>query len=83
METLELSLTEYESIRPSPVHFPVKVGHDYPEFERVVAVSDGYALVERIGAAAEVARRSSSLTGKRRKPGLTSRTTLVRPSSRT
>ena len=52
----ELSLREYEEIRASPVHFPVKVGHDYPEFERVVAVSDGYAVVEKIGAAAEVAK---------------------------
>ena len=56
VETLELSLREYEEIRASPVHFPVKVGHDYPEFERVVAVSDGYAVVEKIGAAAEVAK---------------------------
>ena len=57
IETLELSLAEYESIRASPIRFPVKVGHDYPEFERVVAVSDGYAVVEKIGAAAEVARK--------------------------
>ena len=56
VETLELSLREYEEIRGSPVHFPVKVGHDYPEFERVVALSDGYAVVEKIGAAAEVAK---------------------------
>jgi 5-bromo-4-chloroindolyl phosphate hydrolysis protein len=56
IETLELSLAAYESIRASPVRFPVKVGHDYPEFERVVALSDGYAVVEKIGAAAEVAK---------------------------
>ena len=56
IETLELSLAEYESIRASPIRFPVKVGHDYPEFERVVALSDGYAVVEKIGAAAEVAK---------------------------
>jgi hypothetical protein len=57
VETLELSLREYEEIRASPVHFPVKVGHDYPEFERVVAVSDGYAVVEKVGAAAEIAKK--------------------------
>jgi hypothetical protein len=56
-EKLELSLREYEEIRASPVHFPIKVGHDYPGFERVVAVSDRYAVVEKIGAAAEVAKR--------------------------
>jgi len=32
---IELSIAEYESIRSSPVRFPVKLGHDYPEFERV------------------------------------------------
>ena len=70
IETLELSLAEYESIRASPIRFPVKVGHDYPEFERMVALSDAYALVEKIGAAAEVAKDArSSLTGKRRQPG--------------
>jgi len=57
IETLELSLREYEEIRASPVHFPVKVGHESPEFERVVALSDGYAVVEKIGAAAEVAKK--------------------------
>jgi hypothetical protein len=56
-EKLELSLREYEGIRASPVHFPVKVGHDYPEFERVVAVNDDYVVVEKIGAAADVARK--------------------------
>jgi len=29
---IELSIAEYESIRSSPVRFPVKLGHDYPEF---------------------------------------------------
>jgi hypothetical protein len=57
-DKLELSLREYEEIRASPVRFPFKVGHDYPVFERVVAVSDGYAVVEKIGAAAEVKRGS-------------------------
>ena len=83
-ETLELSLAEYESIRASPIRFPVKVGHDYPEFERVVALSDGYAVVEKIGAAAEVAKtldpRSRVKGGSL---GLTSRTSRVSPSSRT
>jgi hypothetical protein len=56
-ETLELSLRDYESIRGSPIRFPVRVGHDYAEFERVVALNDGYAVVEKIGAAAEVAKK--------------------------
>jgi hypothetical protein len=36
VEMIELSIAEYESIRSSPVRFPIKPGHDYPEFERVV-----------------------------------------------
>ncbi|HLM94169.1 MAG TPA: hypothetical protein VK273_10185 [Gaiellaceae bacterium] len=57
VEKLQLSLREYEEIRASPVHFPVKVGHESADFERVVALSDGYAVVEKIGSAAEVAKK--------------------------
>jgi hypothetical protein len=57
VETVELSLGEYETIRTSPVRFPVKPGHDYPEFERVVDENDRYAVVEKFGEAAEVVRR--------------------------
>jgi hypothetical protein len=46
---IELSICEYESIRSSPVRFPVKLGHDYPEFERVVEEREHYAIVEKCG----------------------------------
>jgi hypothetical protein len=36
IETMHLSMAEYERIRSSPTHFPVAVGHDFPEFETVV-----------------------------------------------
>ena len=36
VEMIELSIAGYESIRSSPVRFPIKLGHDYPEFERVL-----------------------------------------------
>jgi hypothetical protein len=45
---------EYERIRRSPTWFPIAVGHDLPEVEDVVEVSDRYAVVEKRGEAAEV-----------------------------
>jgi hypothetical protein len=57
IETIELSIAEYEAIRSSPVRFPVKAGHDYPEFERVVQEHDGYVVVEKFGEAGRVSRK--------------------------
>ena len=57
VELIELSIAEYESIRSSPVRFPVKPGHDYPEFERVVKERDHYAIVEKFGEAARIVRK--------------------------
>jgi hypothetical protein len=56
-ESIKMSMAEYERIRSSPTHFPVVVGHDFPEVERVVEASDGYVVVEKKGAAAEVAAK--------------------------
>jgi hypothetical protein len=56
-ETLELSLGEYESIRSSPVRFPIKPGHEFSEFERIVEENERYVVVEKFGKAAEVVRR--------------------------
>jgi hypothetical protein len=57
VEMIELSIAEYESIRSSPVRFPVKLGHDYPEFERVVEEREHYVVVEKFGEAAMVAEK--------------------------
>jgi hypothetical protein len=57
VDTIELSIAEYESIRSSPVRFPVKLGHDYPEFERVVEEREHYAIVEKFGEAARVVKK--------------------------
>jgi len=57
VEMIRLSIAEYESIRSSPVRFPVKLGHDYPEFERVVEDRDDYAVVEKFGEAARIAKK--------------------------
>ena len=47
VEMIQLSIAEYESIRSSPVRFPIKLGHDYPEFERVVEENEHYIVVEK------------------------------------
>ena len=57
IEAVEISLEEYESIRTSPVRFAIMPGHDHPDFERVVEQNERYALVEKLGEAAEVARK--------------------------
>jgi hypothetical protein len=54
VETMELSIAEYEAIRSSPVQFPIKPGHDFPEFERVVEENGRYAVVEKFGEAARI-----------------------------
>jgi hypothetical protein len=48
---IELSIAEYEAIRSSPVQFPIKPGHDFAEFERVVEEHEHYAVVEKFGEA--------------------------------
>jgi hypothetical protein len=55
---IQLSIAEYEAIRHSPIRFPVKPGHDYPEFERVVEEHEGYVVVEKFGEAAEIVSRA-------------------------
>ena len=50
-DTRKLSPTQHESIRSSPVRFPIKVGHDYPEFERVEE-NEYHAVIEKFGEAA-------------------------------
>ncbi len=46
---LTLSVSEYEAVRRFPTRFLVKAGHEVSEFERVVAESDSYVVVEKRG----------------------------------
>jgi hypothetical protein len=57
IETLTLSIGEYEAIRSSSTRFPIMSGHDRPEFERVVEENGRYAVVEKFGEAAEIVRK--------------------------
>jgi hypothetical protein len=56
VEMIELSVAEYESIRSSPTRFPVRPGHVYLEFERVIEENVHYIVVEKFGEAAEVVK---------------------------
>jgi hypothetical protein len=56
-ELISLSLREYEGIRANPKRFVVAPGHEASAQQHVVTVDErpGYHVVEKIGAAAEVA----------------------------
>ena len=56
VEIIQLSIADYESIRSSPTRFPVKPGHDYPEFERAVDENEHYMVVEKFGEAGEIVK---------------------------
>jgi hypothetical protein len=58
IETIEIPREEYRTIRAQPRHFAVLPGHVYPDVERVARESDGFVVVEKQAAAAEVAEAS-------------------------
>lgn len=51
-----LTLADYEALRASPVRFFVVPGHEIPEVERVLETRDGYAVIEKVGETAAIAR---------------------------
>lgn len=55
VQQLEIDPLEYLSIRSEPRHFAVRSGHVYPEVERVVRERGSYVVVEKEGAAGELA----------------------------
>jgi hypothetical protein len=57
VETLQLSIAEYESVRNFPRRFPLKPGHGRPELERVVEENERFAVGEKLGEAGEVAEK--------------------------
>ena len=57
LETLELTIAEYEAVRESPVRFPVIPGHVDTDFERVVEENGHYVIVEKVGIAGDIAER--------------------------
>jgi hypothetical protein len=57
LQTIDLTLVEYEAVRSSPTRFAVVADerHVVPEAERVVERTDRYWVVEKIDAAAKLA----------------------------
>ena len=47
-ERLQLSLGDYERIRSDPKWFVIVVGHEEPDYERVIERRDDYAIVEKL-----------------------------------
>ena len=45
-----MTAAEYEAVRRFPTRFFVKEGHEVAGGERVVGESEGYVVVEKIGA---------------------------------
>lgn len=50
-----LSLSEYEEIRKDGRRFVLAEGHEHEAIERVVVAEDDHVVVEKVGAAGEVA----------------------------
>jgi hypothetical protein len=58
LQTISITIADYESARDVGTHFILADGHEDPEVERVVDRRDGFLLVEKIGEAAKVAERA-------------------------
>jgi len=58
-EVVLLSIEEYERVRAHPTWFVLVAGHEDEEthHERIVEAENGYAIVEKLGAAGAAAMR--------------------------
>jgi hypothetical protein len=57
VDSLSLTIEEYEHVRRDANRFVVLPGHDVPEVENVVDATDRYLVVAKVGAGMAVARR--------------------------
>jgi hypothetical protein len=55
LERLRLSVEEYERVRAHPAQFIVAPNHESNDIEFVTRVNDRFAVVRKVGEAAEVA----------------------------
>ena len=55
---VELTVSEYESVRSHSRRFLLAPGHELPAIETVVHRGDGYVVVEKKGDAAKAAEAS-------------------------
>ena len=54
IETVELTLSAYEQIRSDATWFVIRANHDIPQIERVISRDDGYVVVEKLVAQADL-----------------------------
>jgi hypothetical protein len=59
-EALDLDIAEYINVRAHPRRFVVLPGHEEPEIESVIAVYDGYVVVQKRGEAGRLAEAEAS-----------------------
>jgi hypothetical protein len=62
-ESIEVAFAEYKAVRANGARFVVIPGHQSPEVERVVDGNGRYLVVEKIGAAAEIAGHADPRRG--------------------
>ena len=60
MEMVLLSAVEYRDVRGDPARFAVSSGHEWPDTEHVIARNERFAVVEKYGEDAELARRADA-----------------------
>jgi len=58
VEQIQLTREEYEQIRSVSDHFAIKPGHEHPDFERVLNNEERYAVIDKVGQAEDVAKRT-------------------------
>ena len=58
-EQIAIAPETYRRVREDPRLFFVRPGHEDPQLERVVETHDAYLIVEKTGAAGEVAEQTS------------------------
>jgi hypothetical protein len=63
VEPIDMTIGEYETTRERGSTFVVAPGHVYPEIERVVGTGDRFMVVEKFGAAGEVAEAYATRSG--------------------
>jgi hypothetical protein len=57
-EGISATLEEYEAVRSGPNRFLVLAGHDIPGVEEVVATTERYVVVSKLGVGAAVAEEA-------------------------
>jgi len=60
-EHLSVGSEDYARVREEPRHFMVIRGHEDPQVEKVVETHDDFLVVEKTGAAGEVAEETQGL----------------------